>query len=122
MTAAAHSAQGATLLQDKQNGFGFARSNPRPVKPRSKGVTEIRGPYYTVCRIKEMTGFHTHIELGYGEALPSRRTRNVRALLAANTRFEFCLTRCCRMGTHVDGLKFAGGQPQRPNLRRDAQC
>lgn len=40
--------QDATLLQDK-NGFGFARSNPRPAKPRSKGVTEIRGPYYTVC-------------------------------------------------------------------------
>ncbi|KAE8333769.1 hypothetical protein BDV39DRAFT_188148 [Aspergillus sergii] len=36
-----------TLLQDKKNGFGFARSNPRPPKPRSKGVTEIRGPYYT---------------------------------------------------------------------------
>lgn len=37
------------LLQDKANGFGFARSNPRPKKPRTKGVTEIRGPYYTVC-------------------------------------------------------------------------
>ncbi|RMJ27323.1 Sulfonate biosynthesis enzyme [Aspergillus sp. HF37] len=36
-----------TLLQDK-NGFGFARSNPRPPKPRGKGVTEIRGPYYSV--------------------------------------------------------------------------
>ncbi|KAJ5946209.1 hypothetical protein N7454_003048 [Penicillium verhagenii] len=40
-------AQGVTLLQDKQNGFGFTRSNPRPSKPRSKGVTEIRGPYYS---------------------------------------------------------------------------
>lgn len=39
-----------TLLQDKANGFGFARSNPRPAKPRSTGVTEIRGPYYSVCR------------------------------------------------------------------------
>ena len=39
--------QSPTLLQD-QNGFGFARSNPRPEKPRSKGVTEIRGPYYSV--------------------------------------------------------------------------
>lgn len=36
-----------TLLQDKQNGFGFIRSNPRPVKPRKVGVTEIRGPYYS---------------------------------------------------------------------------
>jgi hypothetical protein len=41
--------QDATLLKDIDNGFGFARSNPRPAKPRSKGVTEIRGPYYSVC-------------------------------------------------------------------------
>lgn len=40
-----------TLLQDKANGFGFARSNPRPAKPRSTGVTEIRGPYYSVCEL-----------------------------------------------------------------------
>lgn len=39
--------QSATLLQDHE-GFGFARSNPRPRKPRSIGVTEIRGPYYSV--------------------------------------------------------------------------
>ncbi|KAJ5122825.1 uncharacterized protein N7443_002924 [Penicillium atrosanguineum] len=44
----ARSAQGVVLLQDKEDGFGFARSNPRPVKPRDKGVTEIRGPYYSV--------------------------------------------------------------------------
>lgn len=36
------------LLEDKQNGFGFARHNARPPKPRSVGVTEIRGPYYSV--------------------------------------------------------------------------
>lgn len=27
--------------------FAFLRSNPRPPKPRRRGVTEIRGPYYT---------------------------------------------------------------------------
>jgi phosphosulfolactate synthase (CoM biosynthesis protein A) len=27
--------------------FPFLRTNPRPPKPRSSGVTEIRGPYYT---------------------------------------------------------------------------
>ncbi|CAG8051226.1 unnamed protein product [Penicillium salamii] len=43
--------QEVTLLQDKKNGFGFARSNPRPAKPRTKGVTEIRGPYYSVSVI-----------------------------------------------------------------------
>lgn len=28
--------------------FGFLRSNYRPPKPRRRGITEIRGPYYTV--------------------------------------------------------------------------
>jgi phosphosulfolactate synthase (CoM biosynthesis protein A) len=27
--------------------FDFLKSNERPAKPRSRGVTEIRGPYYT---------------------------------------------------------------------------
>src|SRR5438270_1879385 len=27
--------------------FCFLRSNVRPAKPRTRGVTEIRGPYYT---------------------------------------------------------------------------
>src|SRR5438874_8983337 len=27
--------------------FGFLRVNQRPAKPRTRGVTEIRGPYYT---------------------------------------------------------------------------
>lgn len=40
-------AQVHTLLQDKDNGFGFIRSNPRTSKPRTRGVTEIRGPYYS---------------------------------------------------------------------------
>lgn len=48
LSATASLEKGVTLLQDKEDGFGFARSNPRPAKPRSKGVTEIRGPYYTV--------------------------------------------------------------------------
>lgn len=36
------------LLEDKETGFGFVRHNPLPPKPRSRAVTEIRGPYYTV--------------------------------------------------------------------------
>ncbi|KAL4913808.1 hypothetical protein BDW62DRAFT_220488 [Aspergillus aurantiobrunneus] len=71
-----------TLLQDKANGFGFARSNPRPKKPRTKGVTEIRGPYYTVMGKRYLA-----------DVLET-------------------------MGTHVDGLKFAGGSfslfPEKP--------
>ncbi|KAI1079057.1 putative sulfonate biosynthesis enzyme [Whalleya microplaca] len=36
------------LLEDRDSGYGFVRHNPLPPKPRSRGVTEIRGPYYTV--------------------------------------------------------------------------
>jgi (2R)-phospho-3-sulfolactate synthase (ComA) len=39
--------QAQYLLQDKDNGFGFIRSNPRTPKPRKHGVTEVRGPYYS---------------------------------------------------------------------------
>jgi phosphosulfolactate synthase (CoM biosynthesis protein A) len=35
------------MLED-EHGFGFIRHNPRPPKPRKVGVTEIRGPYYSV--------------------------------------------------------------------------
>jgi phosphosulfolactate synthase (CoM biosynthesis protein A) len=33
--------------QSKDRVFAFLKVNDRPVKPRSSGVTEIRGPYYT---------------------------------------------------------------------------
>ncbi|KAI5918235.1 putative sulfonate biosynthesis enzyme [Camillea tinctor] len=35
------------LLEDADSGFGFVRHNPQPAKPRTRSVTEIRGPYYT---------------------------------------------------------------------------
>ncbi|KAK4109195.1 hypothetical protein N656DRAFT_792126 [Canariomyces notabilis] len=35
------------MLED-EHGFGFIRHNRRPPKPRKVGVTEIRGPYYSV--------------------------------------------------------------------------
>ncbi|KAL2172335.1 hypothetical protein VTG60DRAFT_6174 [Thermothelomyces hinnuleus] len=35
------------MLEDKE-AFGFIRHNTRPPKPRKVGVTEIRGPYYSV--------------------------------------------------------------------------
>jgi phosphosulfolactate synthase (CoM biosynthesis protein A) len=61
------------MLEDRNTGFGFVRHNPVLPKPRSKSVTEIRGPYYTVMG-----------------------TRYLSDVLDT-------------MGTHVDGLKFAGG-------------
>ncbi|MBI2845310.1 MAG: phosphosulfolactate synthase [Chloroflexi bacterium] len=33
--------------QSDDKPFSFLRSNARPSKPRSRGITEIRGPYYT---------------------------------------------------------------------------
>ncbi len=33
---------------DNQRGFEFLRTNDRQPKPRTRGVTEIRGPYYSV--------------------------------------------------------------------------
>ena len=33
--------------RESERAFGFLRTNERPGKPRSRGVTEIRGPYYT---------------------------------------------------------------------------
>jgi len=33
--------------QTKERAFSFIKVNERPPKPRLRGVTEIRGPYYT---------------------------------------------------------------------------
>src|SRR6266705_3080750 len=34
-------------LPKEGRGFPFLKINQRPAKPRTRGVTEIRGPYYT---------------------------------------------------------------------------
>ena len=34
--------------REAERGFGFLKSNVREPKPRSRGITEIRGPYYSV--------------------------------------------------------------------------
>ncbi len=39
--------QGENQQGDSERGFSFLRLNERPAKPRSRGITEIRGPYYT---------------------------------------------------------------------------
>src|SRR5512135_780994 len=33
--------------QEDERAFSFLTLNARPAKPRSQGITEIRGPYYT---------------------------------------------------------------------------
>src|SRR5437660_12877110 len=37
-----------TLNPPAELAFPFLRANERPPKPRARGVTEIRGPYYSV--------------------------------------------------------------------------
>src|SRR6185312_3805090 len=37
-----------TLTTTDELAFSFLRANERPSKPRARGVTEIRGPYYSV--------------------------------------------------------------------------
>src|SRR5437764_13088602 len=37
-----------TLTATDELAFSFLRSNHRSCKPRTRGVTEIRGPYYSV--------------------------------------------------------------------------
>src|SRR5207237_994407 len=37
----------ASTTATDERAFAFLRVNERPPKPRSRGVTEIRGPYYT---------------------------------------------------------------------------
>src|SRR5512139_4347890 len=36
-----------TRMQSNERAFPFLRVNDRQSKPRTRGVTEIRGPYYT---------------------------------------------------------------------------
>ena len=35
-------------MSETERGFSFLKVNDRPPKPRTRGVTEIRGPYYTL--------------------------------------------------------------------------
>jgi phosphosulfolactate synthase (CoM biosynthesis protein A) len=45
----AHVSEPARLnaMPERNRGFEYIRMNHRPPKPRSRGITEIRGPYYT---------------------------------------------------------------------------
>ena len=36
-----------TQFEDQRQAFAFVKMNQRQPKPRSRGLTEIRGPYYT---------------------------------------------------------------------------
>lgn len=38
---------GSSTAKKEERAFSFIRMNERPGKPRKRGITEIRGPYYT---------------------------------------------------------------------------
>ena len=44
-----------TLTPPGELAFPFLRANERPPKPRARGVTEIRGPYYSVMGPRYLT-------------------------------------------------------------------
>ena len=46
--------------------YAFLKVNQRPGKPRSRGITEIRGPYYTPLGKRQ-----ERLELTHGQADPS---------------------------------------------------
>ncbi|KAL2022246.1 hypothetical protein VTK56DRAFT_5856 [Thermocarpiscus australiensis] len=58
------SSQQPKIMLEEEHSFGFVRHNPRPPKPRKVGVTEIRGPYYSVMGkrylqdVLETMGYH----------------------------------------------------------------
>src|SRR6185437_13791833 len=44
-----------TLIAANELAFSFLRANHRPSKPRTRGVTEIRGPYYSAMGPRSLT-------------------------------------------------------------------
>jgi phosphosulfolactate synthase (CoM biosynthesis protein A) len=69
-----------------QRAFAFLRTNHRPQKPRSRGVTEIRGPYYTamgpryLADVLETMGEHVDILKFAGGSftlMPERALREI---------------------------------------------
>ncbi len=41
-----------SMATPPERGFGYIRMNERPAKPRTRGITEIRGPYYSVMGVR----------------------------------------------------------------------
>ncbi|KGO67682.1 Aldolase-type TIM barrel [Penicillium italicum] len=100
--------RGVTLLQDRQDGFGFARSNPRPAKPRTKGVTEIRGPYYSVmgkrylADILETMGDHVDgLKFAGGSTFQGGWAEHLLTHPDPNTVFDRYLKKCKDLGLDV---------------------
>jgi len=76
-----------TLPQTTELAFPFLRSNNRPPKPRTRGVTEIRGPYYSVMGphyledVLETMGDHVDAVKFAGGSFTLMPERALRAIL-----------------------------------------
>ena len=62
--------------ETEQRAFAFLRLNERPPKPRKRGVTEIRGPYYTpVGRLTSRTCSRRWAPTSTRSSTPAARSR-----------------------------------------------
>ncbi|HXF57716.1 MAG TPA: phosphosulfolactate synthase [Actinomycetota bacterium] len=79
---------------DEERAFEFLRTNRRPPKPRSRGLTEIRGPYYTpmgpryLADILETVGEHVDALKFAGGSFTLIPRRAVRELIDLCHRHE----------------------------------
>src|SRR5213595_2469421 len=69
-----------------ERGFQFLRTNPRSDKPRQRGITEIRGPYYSVVGkrylqdlFETMGAYVDSLKFGGGSfaLMPERAVRDI---------------------------------------------
>src|SRR5437868_10007745 len=76
-----------------ERGFQFLRTNPRPDKPRQRGITEIRGPYYSVVGkrylqdlLETMGAYVDSLKFGGGSfcLMPRRIVREINDLCHEN--------------------------------------
>ena len=74
-------------MHEDERAFSFLRLNDRGEKPRSRGVTEIRGPYYTpvgpryLRDVLETAGWYVDIFKFSGGSFSLMPTRAVRELI-----------------------------------------
>lgn len=97
------------MAEIKENLFDFLNKNDRPKKPRTKGITEIRGPYYSVMGrnylsdvLETMGGFIDSLKFAGGSfaLIPPRHVKELidlahrhDVLVSTGGFVEFVLTR-----------------------------
>src|SRR5438046_7350138 len=81
------------VASQSERGFQFLRTNPRPQKPRQRGITEIRGPYYSVVGkrylqdlLETMGAYVDSLKFGGGSfcLMPTKIVREINDLCHEN--------------------------------------